>query len=163
MRAHLLLLFGIALCIRPSTSQTQQFRQCRDNSDCPQGARCVDTNGQDYYGNDMGRCQCTSGLYPYIGETRLTYDLGVMDQQTVSCRGMNSCTQYDQDCGPYGYCEEVQGRYYCRCRDGYSGERCEIPGMNRRGLGNILPLIGAGVAALVLLGVGGAALSSLSG
>lgn len=87
MRARLLLLFGIALCIRPSTSQTQQFRQCRDNSDCPQGARCVDTNGQDYYGNGMGRCQCTSGLYPYVGETRLTYDLGVMDQQTVSCRG----------------------------------------------------------------------------
>lgn len=37
-------------------------------------------------------------------------------------------------------------------------------GMTRRNqLTNIIPLIGAGVAALVLLGVGGAALSSLSG
>ena len=43
----------------------------------------------------------------------------------VSFLGLNSCNQYDKDCGPYGSCEEVQGRYYCRCRDGYSGERCD--------------------------------------
>ena len=56
----------------------------------------------------------------YIQDILYTYSM-----LHVSFLGLNSCTQYDQDCGPYGSCEEVQGRYYCRCRDGYSGERCE--------------------------------------
>ncbi|XP_011452364.2 adhesion G protein-coupled receptor E1 [Magallana gigas] len=172
MRAHFFLFLTVALCIQfhYTLSQSSRFYECRDDNDCPRYSRCVDDRG-DYFSNggaDYGRCRCDTGYYPYYGDTELTLDLDRFDDREISCRSRDtySCNQFNNDCGRYGYCEEMQGRYYCRCTNGYYGERCEIPGdgMTRRNqLTNIIPLIGAGVAALVLLGVGGAALSSLSG
>lgn len=96
MRAHFFLILTVALCIqfRYTLSETPRFYQCRNDGDCPQGARCVDDNGGSYYGGgNYGRCRCDTGLYPYTGDTRLTVDLGINDERTISCRGITTPTR----------------------------------------------------------------------
>lgn len=39
---------------------------------------------------------------------------------------------YSRPCGPHGRCRSREGGYTCLCRDGYTGEHCEVSARSGR-------------------------------